>query len=503
MTVGLWLSKRRHWPVDAAGVAVVVLVAVTTIEKISFRSGAPLWMDEVWTGMIASQTSFGEVVRQCYLDVNAPLGYLIAWLWAIPSGLSNVALRFPSVLFASLTPIVILASTRTIDRTVRLIWCCLTACWLPGLLLASEARCYPLVLFLATANAIAFVRLFRSPSLGTALVWTSLSSLLILTHYVAGVMVACQGLAYLAIHRAKAVRTWPAALAFVPAAASIAAHAALLVGFSNPGVAYVAPSRRLTNVWGIAGFFGGDEAGCTLILAWASVAVLIGVLRRRFTPAPTASSEDEFEDHALLTVSALSAAAVVLCLAISLWRPILVTRYLTPMVPGVLLGLALAARRLARSWRLAPAALIAIEFGLGLGLLLGPGSRIKPLNFQEASEYLMQRGARRLVFLWDDPSVRGADPVALSELGGFFFRRASRPVPVDPVSLVPGEDPNRALLDRASAPGTAILWLYDEAVVGTAALRTPPALGRTDARWRCRDFGDGLQHALACSRDGG
>jgi hypothetical protein len=499
-------TTRRRLPrsLDVASAAVLVLVALCAFEKLTFVLSAPLWLDEVWTGVIASQRTVSGFAHQCYLDVGAPLGYVVAWLWSMVAGLSDEALRFPSRLFASITPLIALAAARPVDRTTKLVWCGLLACWLPGLFFSIEARTYPLVMMLATASTVAFVRLMTRPSLKAAWAWTSLSGLLILAHYVSGILVACEGLAYLATCRFTAVRTWPAALAFLPAAASLAVHAALLLGFSHatgPGPPPIQPGGTLE-------FFAGGSAEIWVLLSWAAVSLVIVALRRGAVTgaAPTASegsaSAAPGDGARLWVVPGASLAAVALCLLISMWRPIIPYRYLTAMTPPLLLGVAMLAGRLERYWRLAPAVLLAVYAGVAAGEVLGSPKHSTLFNyeFETPSDALMAANTRRLVFMWDIPSATAGDPDAFGQVGGFFFKRAGRPIPVDWTPALPGRDPSAQLLARAAAPGTAILWLYDPAVVGTVAAHFPPHIQQLDPRWGCRDFGDRGQHVLACSR---
>jgi hypothetical protein len=105
----------------------------------------------------------------------------------------------------------------------------------------------------------------------------------------------------------------------------------------------------------------------------------------------------------------------------------------------------------------------------------------------------------RLVFLWDGPMR--PEPSQMAALGGFFFARAGLKTPVDPVSLAKGEDPNAVLLARASPPGSAILWISDRGVRGTAANRYRPAIGKLDPAWQCRNFGNWQYRIIGCSCD--
>jgi hypothetical protein len=113
----------------------------------------------------------------------------------------------------------------------------------------------------------------------------------------------------------------------------------------------------------------------------------------------------------------------------------------------------------------------------------------------------MAAGVRRVAFFWDNPLNQIVDRGQLAALGGFFFHRAGAQVLVDPLPLVPGDDPNARLLAAANAhSNTAILWLYDHEVRGTGAISHPPAIEARDPAWQCRQFGMGRIGVVACTR---
>ena len=182
-------------------------------------------------------------------------------------------------------------------------------------------------------------------------------------------------------------------------------------------------------------------------------------------------------------------------------RPSFTFRYLTPCAPGLLLSLVMLARALAgrRGELFALAMLGAVYLGVSSWMLIH-GLRMAPrrYNFEAASAALARSRPSGLVFLWDHPVDPILHPEQLASLGGFFLHRAGEPTPVDAVILKPGEDPNRRLTAEAHAPGSAILWLYDRVVRGTAANAHPPDLVRLDPRLRCRDFGSARFGVLAC-----
>jgi hypothetical protein len=199
---------------------------------------------------------------------------------------------------------------------------------------------------------------------------------------------------------------------------------------------------------------------------------------------------------------AASALGALVLITAGFFRPSFTFRYLTPFAPGLLLGVVTTGRLLAgRRAAVAFAALIA-TYGAISGWYIVHRQRMAPgsYNFERASADLARVRPTRLVFLWDHP----IDPVLHSEqlaaLGGFFLHRTGLATPVDPVVLRPGEEPNSRLLAEAAPQGSAILWLYDTWVRGSAAIRYPPAIVQRDPAWRCRQYGRGRFGVLACTR---
>jgi hypothetical protein len=393
-------------------------------------------------------------------------------------------------------PLIALLPRKLIDRATRFTWCALLACWIPGILFSQEARWYTLAFALGVANTVAFVAVLRNPTRRTAWVWTTISSLLILAHYYGVILLAFQGLVYLLIHKRRAFATWPAALAFLPAAAAIAVHAHRLIVFTTPGKAWIPLLRWPTDLYWKAAFFLGNTGLIFVVLLWLATALLLRLL--------SGSLRDMFRIETgdrVWIASACSLAAVALAFGVGFFAPVYVDRYLTAFVPGLMLGLAKFANRFERGSRSSATVLVALFFAYTFGWMiwLRPTRDIHDYNFETASNALITTRPTRLVFLWDNPMR--PEPSQLAALGGFFFNRAGLKPPVDVVVLAKGQDPNRVLLARASPPGSAILWLSDRGVRGTAANRYRPAIGALDPAWQCRNFGDWQYRIIGCSRD--
>lgn len=489
---GLFMPRLR---IDVAAVAVGLLILATSFLKFTLYARQPLGLDETFTGMIAGQPNLAALLHQCQLDVYAPLSYLVSWAWAQVSGLSDAALRFPSAVFACLAPLVALAPSRLTPRPVRLTWAVLLACWYPGLVFGQIARCYSLVFLLGTINTATYVWLLRRPTLNRALLWCGISSLFILDHYFAAILVGCQGLAYLAIHRERAVRTWPAAFAFAPAVSSIALKAALLTGYARPGVSWITP-LRLGDLPDMTQFLAGTTVAEGYILIWLVVGFGFQWRAARAERAPPR----EDAQGALRVTALLALVATAICLAIGFWKPIMISRYLTAVVPGLMLGLALIAHRFSRGWALAPAALAAGFSGLIFVLLFNPVKGRAAFSIEDASQALMANNPRTLVFMWDNPLAQTNVGEQFAQVGGFFFKRAGHPIKVEAPAWSSGANPNLTLLARAKATGTAILWIYDLNVPGTLAIKNPPNLTRLDPTLHCHDYGGSGIGVLACDR---
>jgi Dolichyl-phosphate-mannose-protein mannosyltransferase len=472
----------------AAAAAALLGFALHTLD-----AGVPLWLDETFTGAIAAEPSLRAVVYQILQDVNAPAYYLIAHFWSLLFGLSNQALRFPAFIFASIAPLLCLIPAPGITRRTSLLWCALTALWVPGIAYAQEARCYSLLLCLGTATTLAFIRLVDLPSTKRAILWALCAAAAISTHYYALVLAGVQGLAYLCLHRRRALRTWPAIFVFVPIFAWLYIHAGRIAEFADPQVAWYQQLDLTNLLLVVIVYLAGSPVVAVMLGLIGGIATFLAFARK-----PAAKPEAQNGGAGVYMAVAVAFVGVALLVILGFWRPSFTQRYLMPFIPGVLLGLALMFARLQGYWRPAPLVLVLV-FAVGAVLEEGPPAR-KRYNFETASKALLASGTRKLVFLWDSPSTYAEDPSQLQIVGGFFFRRLGIELPVVPIKLAHDEDPNLRLLAAADTPHTGILWLSDPRVHNTAAKDHPPRITELDPAWRCRDFGSPPITILACSK---
>jgi hypothetical protein len=364
--------------------------------------------------------------------------------------------------------------------------------WFPGIWYSQDARCYALLLFISTAQLLVFMRLIAAPGMRVATCWAACSALAILTHYDAIFLAACQGLAYLALCRRRAVKTWPAALMFVPAAAWIVFHLPRIAQFAAPDVAWY-DRLGIGDLGRIFAFLFGIPAISFGVMLVAIVALWLGLRKREEDSAPASPLRRDVGAAVAVT---FAAAAIIV--ALGFVRPTFSSRYLIPAAPGMMLMMALALQPLARRW--AGVYPIVIAFYL-LACIIGTyetARASRAYSFEQAMHDFMARGISRVALTWDHPASTVVDPVQLRAVGEFFFARAQKPVTIYPVVLDRGEDASRQLLDVARSGHAAILWLYDVNVHDTAAAAFPPQIETLDPAWRCRDYGGGNIGVVAC-----
>lgn len=453
------------------------LAAVAAVVGLSARlwigRDLPLWVDESWTVMVATQPDWANVWREAWRDANAPLYYLLMALWTPLAGLSDAALRLPSLVFAMLAGFLpMLWRPPGLSRSACLTWGAMLWLWVGGLGFSADARVYALLLLLATAQIIAFVRLLAAPERREALVWAALATLAGLAHYFALFLTLAQGvLLIVMLGPRRALRLWPAGFAFLPLAGWLAIHLPRLLEFARPDIGWYVRLDAATWLAMIQYLVGP--------WAWPFLLLIAGVLG--VTLLLPGRREEGEGTKTLVTAALAGLLAFTLVLILGWLRPSVTARYLTPFVPAGLLGLVLIARH-ARRAQLAYAALIAL-YVLPLVELPTIRSELRARNaysLAPASEWLATSRPERVALLWDHPNMAIVDDQSLRPVGSFLLNRAGLRVETEVARVPQSDDP----AVRLAAADAAILWLYDTGYrPGTAA-----AVRQLGARRRCRLF---------------
>lgn len=457
--------------------------------RIAYGWGAPLWFDETFSAVIASQPSVEGLVHWCLSELTGPAYYMPLWLWVKIAGAGDWALRAPSLACAIAAPLLILWRGHD-DRDVRLFWAVLCLLWLPAFPVGWEARPYPQIFLLGAMQVMLFARLIAAPATPRALAWTSVSALLVLTHYHGAIISGVQGLIYLIRHRRAAIATWPALIALVPMVAWVVLHAPLLIAFSRAHDAAYS-GLPIAAIAQIPAFLFGVPLHGALVIAVVLAATYLRRREARFTLATL--------DPATLAALA-SALSIALMLVLAFLRPGFAPRYLAPAMPGLLLGVALWMRWMLRVDAKPVVLVLAILLLAALGVLRS--SLVEPdrdprhiFNLQTASTWLAPTRPHRLLMFWDGP-VGALTPVdRIDAISGFFLRRAGEPVVVTVLRAGAADDPNAALARAmARAPDAALLWIANDVLPA----RRRPQLKLLGRDRLCHDFGADAVTVVAC-----
>lgn len=492
---GFGALARR--PAIVAGWRLPVLAAALVlglVGRIAYSWNAPLWFDETFSGVIASQPTFAGLVKWCMAELTGPAFYMPLWAWEKLAGPSDFALRLPSLVLSIGAPLAILRWGNR-DADLRLWWAVFVLLWVPIFAVAGEARSYPETFALGAAQAVLFVRLLERPSTARASLWVIVSSLAVLCHYWGVVPALVQGIGFLAAHRRRAIKTWPALVFFAPLLAWSWFHLPVVLGFTIGGSSGF-DGLPLSAILDIPAMLLGVGVTGTVVLAAVAASLALewkrGGWRRGLTMSP----------ELVLALCGLASIAVILLLGFV--RPGFVARYATASMPSFLFGLALWARwMVAREakWVVVVAAMMfATAAGLLGSILRGPDTDARHLfELERPSAWLAERSAEQLpehlVVFWDGPVAEASPGFALAEVGGFFLRRSGHKVDVTVARVAATDDPNRSVLALTRKDGkSAILWFANDSLPPSRK----PRIEGYDPRFECRDFGGAVVTMTAC-----
>lgn len=480
------VGEQTAWSQDA--VLLVIAFAVGLVHRLTVGWDAPLWIDETYTGTIAAQSTAGDLMTWFHNELGGPLYYAFIFLWEKLAGPGNFALRAPSFLFSAAAPVLLLLWGHP-DRRTRIYWAALAALWLPGLFQASQARPYALAFLLACGQATLFIRAADRAKLPALMAWSIISALCVLTHLHALIVTGFQGLALLVAHRRAWKALWPALLPFLAVAAWLPVPIALAIKVNNPEVA-IYPLLTGSFFLKFSGVYLGTEIVSAVVMAVVVMTFAVQLWQK--------AKGSDFRYGRSETALALSGfTSVLLVTILGFILPTYCFRYIIPLAPAALLAVAMALRTASRWSPAVPITAISmLTIAAGaeaarFGVCDGSDAEYSH-QIEDASTWLMQHDARRVTFVWDHPAASRNDPARLAEVGGFFFRRAGKPVVVAIAHFGHGPGASAALARAATAPHTGIMWLGGKSY---------PAHVADFGNVECRLFGIGtLNRSLACIR---
>jgi 4-amino-4-deoxy-L-arabinose transferase-like glycosyltransferase len=401
---GPWLLSRR------AELSIVALIVLAGFALRAAALGQSLLGDELFTYQIATRHSLGGVLDGVTsTELNPPLYFVLAWL-AAKLGDPLIAIRVPSLMFATAAmPMVWLVGRRTVGRVPALLGTALYALAPFAVYYGSEARAYSALTFLAVASTYALLRALEE---GGGRRWWALyaaaSAGVMYTHYTGLFVLVAQAAWALWFHRDRwrplAVSCGAAALAYVPWLPFIRENVPVDI------IKLVFPLTPRNFVRGQARLFPGHpyagidqvpgKVGLAMVLlgvAGAAALAIAPLVRARVRPA--------LSPGVVLAVALAVSSSIGAVLADWAGQPIYLPRNLIASLPPLCLALGALVVRLPRPAAVATGALIAGGVGLGTYHALQPANG-RP-QYKAAAH-------------WVDQRARPGDPVA--QIPGFRAR---------------------------------------------------------------------------------
>ena len=186
----------RSGPVHPGEWLILLAAAAALLVRCIRDRARPLWCDEAYTAFAVSDPSFAHMLEALRDEINAmpPLSLVLGWGIARVIGVSELALRLPSALFAWVAIVLLwLCLRRSLNRWVAT-WCavCLPLASATVLFNTTEARCYALYFAAYVAAVGLYLRCAEEGAMARREPWlvTLAHGCLVAVHYVGGLLSA-------------------------------------------------------------------------------------------------------------------------------------------------------------------------------------------------------------------------------------------------------------------------------------------------------------------------
>ncbi|MCA9145967.1 MAG: glycosyltransferase family 39 protein [Planctomycetales bacterium] len=177
------ISLRDHWPI-------LPIIVVATLLRL-WQINESLWLDELHSAWVVSG-GIGEIVERAQIGNQSPLYFYLPWATTSLFGMSEWALRLPS-LMAGVGLVVLaygVAVEFTRSRVAAMACAALAALDHNFLFYSTEARPYACVQLVAAIQLLDFWRLQAGVSVKRRVIFVASTALLFYLHYTAILLVA-------------------------------------------------------------------------------------------------------------------------------------------------------------------------------------------------------------------------------------------------------------------------------------------------------------------------
>lgn len=429
----------------AAGMTLIAVAAAVVVGlwlRIAPLTTKSLWQDELWTLRRTDYATAGQVVTHLRGTPFPPVHYLLVYAWRQVCPDPVLGLRVPSLVCGLLTPPLTYLLWRPLVGRAASVWAALlTTLSAYHVWVSLDAKMYSAVWLLALVSHALFLRLLLTPGRPAAsgmTVYVAATALLPLVSYTAASVPAVQGV-YLVVRawRGRSGRNDPLAAGLLLAALlPLTLWSPYLVAGvrDSQGLNWIGPARP-ENFWNdvrellglfLCGFRAADHGKLDAFGAWmiwlqgwsltAAAIAACTVLARGgdvVSPGPTLADEAarrQVLGYVVVGVAVPIGGAFLFSLAFrSVWG---VARYLTPIVPLLLVGVAIATTSL-RS-RAARIALLAPLVGVNLGMGWLDRTETTRIPWDRIAEQIVAHSPPTgTIVLWEDDELRREALMAL------------------------------------------------------------------------------------------
>ena len=310
-------------------VAAVLLPVVVVLALAGYHLGRqPYWLDEALTVAFVTQPWNQMLAIVFGREANMAGYYLPLSAWVQLGSTNESWVRLPSLLAAAgAAGLLVVLGRLLFDLQVGFIAGLLLACNPMLLTYARDARSYGLVTLAAVVTTLALVRALQRPSAVRWIVWGVLAGLGLWLQFMFALLVIAHGV--IVIGRRHSVSVRSALVGLVPLALIAAPIGVLAATHVSGQTDWVAPFSLSTATGELTTLAGG-----TILAVAIALAVLVIVRRWR--------------DPSVTLILTWLVVPVAILLAVSVLKPLLISRWVIVVIPAASLVLAVAAVALGR-----------------------------------------------------------------------------------------------------------------------------------------------------------
>lgn len=302
------------------------IVLLHIIFKSYLLTYSGFWYDETF-GLFYSQQDWGLIKHTSEWDMNPPLYYYFLWIWRNLFGISEFAIRFPSVLFSALAAgMIYIFSIKNFNKTTAFIALLIYSASNEIFFYAHEARCYSILFFLTLCSSYFYFNLLHKKSIGSVILLGVINFLLIYTHYLTGLILAFQVLLMLVFFNKQFAKQVGAAFLITALLAFWRfTKKTILLIFGHEKNFWLAKPTFYDFKTTIYDFFNGEEIFLTYVILILAVliAIRLGALLK------------EFGNIKPIYILLCGAGVVIICYAVSTITPVFTKRYVVYALPFI------------------------------------------------------------------------------------------------------------------------------------------------------------------------